>query len=311
VKARVDEIARRRGLNAQDLYGQAAKQALLPRGARVVPPAGVAPGAVLRSGVTTIVVLPGVPRELEAMWPPLAATLATAHGAAQVRLLRLWGVGEMAVVPVLEATPHEALDVGITAADGEIVVRVSWRGPAGERQATALMSALEAAVPIYSHDGRSLDELVAEGLRARHATLAVAESCTGGLLGGRITARPGSSEYFLGGVTSYANKAKERLLDVPADMLARYGAVSRQVAGAMATGARAQLGADFALSITGVAGPDGGTADRPVGLVFVGCAGPDGVAVKEHRLVGDRDSVRRQAVSAALHLLRRSLGIGS
>lgn len=311
VRQRIDDIARRRGLHAPDLYEQAAKQALLPRGARSVPPAGVAPGALLEVGGTTIVVLPGVPRELEAMWPPVLGRLAVAPAGSQVRLLRTWGVGEMAVVPVLEAAPHDRLDVGITAGDGEVVVRVAWRDLAGETQAAALIAALRAAMPVFSDDGRTLDDLVADGLRARGATLAVAESCTGGLLGGRLTARAGSSDYFLGGVISYANTAKEAVLAVPAGMLAQYGAVSEPVAAAMTEGVRRLLGADYALGITGVAGPEGGTPEKPVGLIFVGCAGPDGVTVKEHHLVSDRDAVRRQAVTAALHLLRRTLGIGS
>jgi nicotinamide-nucleotide amidase len=311
VRRRIDDIACRRGLHAADLYAQAAKQALLPRGSQSLPPAGVAPGALLEVDTTTIVVLPGVPRELEAMWPPVLRALAAADAGSRVRLLRTWGVGEMAVVPVLEAAPRDRLDIGVTATDGEVAVRVAWREPLGEVQAAALIAALRAAVPVFSDDGRTLDDLIADGLRARHATLAVAESCTGGLLGGRITSRAGSSEYFLGGVVSYANEAKEALLQVPAAMLAQYGAVCEPVAGAMANGVRDLLHADYALSVTGVAGPDGGTPEKPVGLVFVACAGPGGVTVKEHHLVSDRDSVRRQAVTASLHLLRRTLGIGS
>jgi nicotinamide-nucleotide amidase len=310
VKARIDEIARRRELQAADLYEQAARQAYLPQGARCLPPAGVAPGAVLDAAVTTIIVLPGPPRELEAMWPPVLAEVSGETAAPSVQLLRLWGVGEMAVVPVLEEAPHDALDVGVTAADGEIVVRLAWHDAVGATQAGGVAAALAAALPVFSNDGRTLDELVAEGLLERCATLAVAESCTGGLLGGRVTARAGSSDYFLGGVLSYANDVKENVLGVPAALLARYGAVSEQVAAAMAEGVKRLLGADFALSVTGVAGPSGGSAEKPVGLVFIGCASPDGVVVKEHRLVGDRDSVRHQAVTAALHLLRRSLGIG-
>jgi nicotinamide-nucleotide amidase len=310
VKARIDEIAGRRGLCAADLYEQAASQALLPRGARCLPPAGVAPGALLRAGGTTIVVLPGPPRELEAMWPPVLAEVSGETAAPCVQLLRIWGVGEMAVVPVLEETPHDALDVGVTAADGEIVVRLAWHDAAGAAQADGVAAALAAAMPVFSTDGRTLDELVAAGLLERRATLAVAESCTGGLLGGRLTTRAGSSDYFLGGVLSYANDVKENVLGVPAGILAQYGAVSPQVAEAMAEGVKRLLDADYALSVTGVAGPSGGSPEKPIGLVFVGCASPGGVVVKEHRLVGDRDSVRRQAVTAALHLLRRSLGIG-
>jgi len=162
-------------------------------------------------------------------------------------------------------------------------------------------------VPVYSSDGRTVDDIVAGELRGRGLTLAIAESCTGGLVGARITARPGSSDYFAGGVISYANQAKMDLLDVPAGMLAQYGAVSEEVARAMAEGARAALRADYALSVTGVAGPDGGTPDKPVGLVYLGCAGPDGTQVRKGSFPGDRDSVRMFAATSALHLLRRAL----
>jgi len=181
------------------------------------------------------------------------------------------------------------------------------RDAAAEEQAGLLVAALAAGVPVYSTDGRTVDDIVAASLRSRGETLAVAESCTGGLLGARITARPGSSDYFLGGVVSYANQAKIDLLAVPAGMLAQHGAVSAEVARAMAEGARLALRADHALAITGVAGPDGGTPEKPVGLVFIGCAGADGARVREASFPGDRDSVRQFAATTALHLLRASL----
>ena len=143
--------------------------------------------------------------------------------------------------------------------------------------------------------------------RERKLKIVTAESCTGGLVGARITARPGSSDYFAGGVISYANQAKMDLLGVPAGMLAEYGAVSEEVARAMAEGARAALHADYALSLTGVAGPDGGTPEKPVGLVYLDCAGPDGAQVRRGSFPGDRDSVRMFAATSALHLLRRTL----
>jgi nicotinamide-nucleotide amidase len=169
------------------------------------------------------------------------------------------------------------------------------------------VAALEAGVPVYSTDGRTIDDVIADELRGRGLQLAVAESCTGGMLGGRITARSGSSEYFTGGVISYANQAKMDLLDVPPGMLAQYGAVSEEVAAAMAEGARAALHADYALSITGVAGPDGGTGEKPVGLVYLGCAGPGGTTVRRGVFPGDRDTVRMFSATSALHLLRTAL----
>jgi nicotinamide-nucleotide amidase len=156
-----------------------------------------------------------------------------------------------------------------------------------------------------------VEEVVARLLRDRGATLAVAESCTGGLLGGRLTALPGSSAWFLGGVVSYADDAKAGVLGVPAAVLAAHGAVSAETARAMADGARRLLGADWALSVTGVAGPGGGTAAKPVGLVHIGCAGPGGTASAEHRFRGDRAAVRERSVVAALHMLRRALREGA
>jgi nicotinamide-nucleotide amidase len=181
------------------------------------------------------------------------------------------------------------------------------RGVPADAQAAALVTALAAGSPVFSSDGRGVDDLVADGLRERGLTLAVAESCTGGLLGARLSERPGSSDYFLGGVISYANEIKMDLLGVPAGMLAQYGAVSEEVAGAMAAGARAATAADFALAVSGVAGPDGGTPDKPVGLVYVACAGPRRTKVVHGLYPGDRASVRDYSVSAALHLLRREL----
>jgi nicotinamide-nucleotide amidase len=223
-------------------------------------------------------------------------------------MVRVFGVGELQVGPILDRLPHDLLELGINVGGGEVAVRIRHRRhAAAEGQAGALVEALEAGVPVYSTDGRTVDDVVAEQLRSRRLTLAVAESCTGGLLGARITSRPGSSDYFLGGIISYADRAKQDLLGVPAGTLARYGAVSREVAVIMAEGARAALGADYALSITGVAGPDGGTAAKPVGLVYVACAGPGGTSVREGSFPGDRESVRTFSATAALHLLRAAL----
>lgn len=309
VRRRARDIAARRRLDAARLEEQAARQALLPRGARCIPPAGMAPGALLELGDTTVVVLPGVPRELEAMWPPVLDDLSRDLPRPLVRLVRLHGVGEMQVTPVIEAAPRDGLDVGITAADGEIVVRVASYDEDAERRSLALVRDLQARLPAYSVDGRSVDQVLAGLLRERSATVAVAESCTGGSLGARLTSLAGSSEYFLGGVLSYADDLKVRLLGVPADLLDRYGAVSAPVAEAMAGGCRERTGADYALAVTGIAGPDGGSLDKPVGLVFVACAGPRGTAVTEQRLAGDRNAVRAQSVVAALHLLRTTLAM--
>jgi PncC family amidohydrolase len=152
-----------------------------------------------------------------------------------------------------------------------------------------------------------VDEVVAGALLAAGQTVAVAESCTGGGLGERLTDRPGSSAYVLGGVISYADEVKRSVLGVDAEVIRRDGAVSRECARQMAEGARRLLGSDWALSVTGIAGPGGGTPDKPVGLVYVGRTGPGGTVVEEHRLRGDRLRIRQRSVALALHLLRRGL----
>jgi PncC family amidohydrolase len=152
--------------------------------------------------------------------------------------------------------------------------------------------------------GPTLDELVAGGFADRRLTVATAESCTGGLLAARLTEQPGSSAWVLGGVTAYANSAKERLLDVPASVLDEHGAVSPEVAVALAEGARARFGADVGVGITGIAGPGGGTTEKPVGAVHLCVAGPDGRQLRALRLPGSRSAVRERSVTMAMHLLR-------
>ena len=310
VEARVRWVAERRHLDFDELFPLARCQALLPAGSTPLRPAGVAPGIAARRGPTRIYAYPGVPYEFEAMWRATAELL-QAEGFfpdVTVRIVRIFGVGELQVAPLLATEAHDLLETGINVGRGEVTVRLRYRrGALADAQAAALVAVLAAGAPVFSSDGRSVDDLVADGLRERGLTLAVAESCTGGLLGARLSERPGSSDYFLGGVISYANEIKMELLDVPAGMLAQYGAVSEQVAGAMAEGARAATGAAFALAVSGVAGPDGGTADKPVGLVYVACGGPRRTKVVRGLYPGDRASVRDFSVSAALHLLRREL----
>ena len=310
VEERVRLVAERRHLDLAVLLPLARRQALLPAGSTAVLPAGVAPGIAARRGPTRIYAYPGVPYEFEAMWLSTAERLQAEGFFPDVvlRIVRIFGVGELQVAPLLGATSHDLLETGINVGRGEVTVRLRYRRRApADAQAAALVAALEAGAPVFSSDGRTVDEAVADGLRESCLTLAVAESCTGGLLGARLTERPGSSDYFLGGVISYADAVKMSLLDVPAAMLAQYGAVSEEVAGAMAAGARAATGADYALAVSGVAGPDGGTPQKPVGLVYVACSGPRRTKVVRGFYPGDRASVRDYSVSAALHLLRREL----
>lgn len=290
------------------------KQASLPAGAVPLAPAGTAPGCLLEHEGAVIVVLPGPPWELRVMWEraiaeqaPLRALVGRA-AAPPERVLRLHAVSESRLVELLEgpgAPPREGLEVGICARDGEL--EVTLRGDPG--RAAALEEAIAAGVgpALYVRDGRTLDRVVADALIARGETVAVAESCTGGGLGHRLTALPGSSAYVLGGVIAYANEVKTGVLGVDPEIIARDGAVSDPCARAMACGVRRLTGADWGVSITGVAGPGGGTERSPVGRVHIGVAGPDAVEATAFDLRGDRGQVRERSVAAALHLLRLAL----
>ena len=258
-------IAERRGTSVPALLPQARRQALLPRGATPLAPAGVAPGISARQGVTRIFAFPGVPYEFRVMWGAVRDELAAEGFFPPVvsRVLRIVGSGEPPVAAVLARLPYDQLEVGINIGGGEVVVKLRHAPSAtAAAQADAVVAALQRAVTVYSADGRTIDEMIAEALSARGETLAVAESCTGGSLGARITARPGSSDYFLGGVISYANEVKQELLCVPAGCLAQYGAVSGEVAAIMAEEARAVCRSTYGLSVTGVAGPGGGSPDK-------------------------------------------------
>jgi nicotinamide-nucleotide amidase len=297
------------------------KQAMRPENAPLLPPPGPAPGCARVHGGTVVVVLPGPPWELARMWEealpeePLAGLLARAE-VPDERVLRLWAVPESRLVAELEGWEPDAwsrLRVGICARAAELEVTVRAR-PGDAWAADALESRIADRLPdaLFSRDGRTIDEVVAGGLIAAGQTVAVAESCTGGLLGARLTERPGSSAYVLGGLITYSNEAKSALLGVDPALIQVHGAVSAECAEAMAAGARRALGSDWALSVTGVAGPGGGTPEKPVGLVFIGIAGPDGsVSHVAQRRGGDRATIRERSVAGALHLLRRSLAAGA
>jgi competence/damage-inducible protein CinA-like protein len=298
----------------------AEKQAMLPAGATLLPPAGTAPGAALEHDGAIVVVLPGPPWELREMWeaaraePPLAALLARGGGVSE-RVLRAFAVPESRVLAALgpfDRDAWERLTVGICAKDAELEITV--RSAAEDAWAAEALEARlgeELGAALYSRDGASVDEVVARRLIAAGQTVAVAESCTGGGLGARLTALPGSSAYMLGGVISYSDDVKRGVLGVDPGLLRRHGAVSAPVAEGMAAGVRELIGSDWALSITGVAGPGGGTPEKPVGLVYVGLAGADGVAATEHRLRGDREAIRDRSAALAMHALRVALEAGA
>jgi nicotinamide-nucleotide amidase len=306
------------------------RQALLPVGAELLPNAtGSAPGMIWRPDSArlpfpvqagfTVITFPGVPSEMQAMWTATAAPWLQASGLAEgvfaSRMLRFWGVAESTLaeqVADLLESPNPT--VAPYAGAGEVKLRLTARG-SSQSDAEALLVPLEAEIraragqACFGADDDSLASVVLGLLRQRGQTLAVAESCTGGGLGAALAAVPGASEVFLGGVIAYANAVKEELLKVPADVLAAQGAVSDPVAQAMAEGARRATGADWALAVTGVAGPGGGSAEKPVGLVHLAVAGPDGCSSEAVRFGASRGRGWIQLLSAgeALDRLRRRL----
>ena len=291
------------------------KQATIPEGATSLGLAGTAPGLVLEVGETVVVVLPGPPGELQRLWrraletEPVQRVLEAAPRPDH-RILRFFGLPESAVARVVEGAggEREGMDVTICAHDLEVQVDLVVQ-PGAKAHAQRLQQALREELPqaFFADDDRPVEAIVLDLARERALTLAAAESCTGGLVAARLTSIPGSSDAFLGGVVTYHDRLKRELLGVPAETLERHGAVSGETAAAMASGARKALGADVAVSVTGVAGPGGGSAEKPVGLVYLHAAGPEDEKAVELHLPGDRDAVRRRAAASALHLLRRVL----
>jgi nicotinamide-nucleotide amidase len=248
------------------------------------------------------------------MWPAAVAapaTRAALAGAAELRqeTVRLWGTLEAELAATLREHDDELAGLEITTClrDGELEIVTRFppsAQPAYDRFAALL--AAECGDTLFS-TGPTLDELVAGGFAARGLTVATAESCTGGLLAARLTARPGSSAWVLGGVTAYADSAKEQLLDVPRAVLVEHGAVSPEVAVALAEGARLRFGADVGVGITGIAGPGGGTPLKPVGTVHICAVAPQGRELRALQVPGPRATVRERSVTRAMHLLRSML----
>ena len=225
-------------------------------------------------------------------------------------VLRFFGTPESAVAEALADAggDGDGVEVTICARDFEIHVDVVVE-PGAEERAAAIMSSLRARLDryLFSESDRTIAEIVLDLCRARGLTLATAESCTGGMIASRLTSVPGASDVFLGSVVAYANSVKASELSVPQDVLDLHGAVSAETAAAMAHGLRTRLGADVGVAVTGVAGPDGGTQEKPVGLVFVHVVGPDGEEARRTELPGDREMIRGRATAAGLHLVRRLL----
>jgi nicotinamide-nucleotide amidase len=288
------------------------KQATVPAGGRVIGIAGTAPGLVVETEGAVVVVLPGPPPELERLWHAALADEAVQRVVSlartpERRVLRAYGVSESAVAQALAEAggEPEGVEATICAHDGEIWAELF--GP-GEELATTLRKALGAAV--FAEDDRPVEELVLELAREQGLTVGTAESCTGGLVAARLTSVPGASDVLRGGIVAYENDVKLAQLDVPEEILVAHGAVSAETAAAMADGARRSLGADVAVAVTGIAGPGGGTLEKPVGLVHLHAAAPDRALARELHLPGDREAIRRRATAAALHLLRALLAQG-
>jgi nicotinamide-nucleotide amidase len=299
------------------------KQAMVPEGATILEPVGTAPGLVVPpadADVPLVVVLPGPPSELRPMWAsaaetaPVRAVLDRA-GVLEQRILRLYGVPESEIALSLRALEAEGvaldgLEITTCLRRGEIEIATVFP-PSAAGQYEALVEGIRArhGSTLFSDDGASIDELVARLMSGPPArTIAVAESCTGGLMAGRLTDRAGSSAYVLGGVVVYSNEAKVRFADVPAESIERFGAVSPEVAAALADGAISRFGAELGIGITGIAGPGGGTSEKPVGMVCISVAHAGGG--REDRTVqlpGDRAMVRERATTLAMHLLRQLL----
>jgi len=308
-------FARRLGRPYVDFETGVRKQATIPEGAFSLGLAGTAPGLVLESDGALVVVLPGPPAELQRLWSraletdPVRRVLARARPP-DLRLLRFFGTSESAVAKALADAggDGDGVEATICARDFEIHVDLVVE-PGAEARADELSARLVAPLEryLFSRDDRPVQELLLDLCRERGLTLAAAESCTGGMIAQRLTSVPGSSEVFLGAVVAYADEVKSRELDVPAELLERHGAVSAETAAAMAAGARTRLGADVAVAVTGIAGPGGGSDEKPVGLVYLHAEGPDGARTADFVFPGDRESIRRRATLTALHLLRRLL----
>ena len=308
-------FAERLGRPYVDFEAGVRKQATIPEGAISLGLAGTAPGLVLEHGATVVVVLPGPPSELQRLWAvalasePVQRVLGRALPP-ELRQLRFFGASESAVAKALADAggDGDGVEATICARDFEIHVDLVV-APGAAARADALTERLVAPLEryLFSRDERPVEELVLDLCRGQRLTLATAESCTGGMVSQRLTSVPGSSDVFLGGVVAYSDKIKIRELDVPAEVLMRHGAVSAEAAAAMAGGARGRLGADVSVSVTGVAGPGGGSAEKPVGLVYLHAETPSGSRGADFVFPGDRDSIRRRATVTALHLLRRLL----
>ncbi len=312
---KIQERFARRGLKIAEVNR---KQAFLIEGAEALEnPHGTAPGIWMEAGGRIFALLPGPPRELEPMvLKHVLPRLAKIRKGYQVRkVLKVTGLSESETEAIISDLypPKEDFQMTVLSAPGQIEIHCtalsSLSAPDAEAKLAAPVKELldRLGTYVFSTTGEELEEVVGRLLRQSGRTLAVAESCTGGLLGDRITNVPGSSAYFLEGIQAYSNGAKIRRLDVPPHLLEKYGAVSAEAAACMADGIRAGARADYALAITGIAGPSGGSPEKPVGLVYVAIAGPEGTQTEKNLFLGDRLTIKRRSSQKALDMLRLSL----
>jgi nicotinamide-nucleotide amidase len=306
----------RRGMEMPEIN---ARQALIISGAQLLEnDNGTAPGMLIQEGKCTVVLLPGPPREMRPMFDSqVAPVLKERSGDLLIirRKLSIFGLSESRTDEIAAPiyTKFTNPSTTILFKDGQIELHLTAQAR-DEAEAGRLLDELAGPLDqalrdyIFSRRDETLEEVVGGLLKGNGYTLATAESCTGGLLAGRITDVPGSSEYFLEGAITYSNEAKTRLLGVPKKMIEDHGAVSEEVATAMASGVRELAGSTFGIGITGIAGPSGGTAEKPVGLVYIALADDSRVSAKKFVFPGDRQFIRTLSVNAALDLLRRRMG---
>ena len=295
------------------------RQAMFPSEAEALPnPLGTAPGMYLEKDGKIIVLLPGPPREMEPMFrnevePRLRRRVGQQKKVVLSRVIKVLGPGESRVEEMLQEVLEnpQGAAIALLAHDGEIHIRITLED--SPERATSILQELEDRIirtmgrHVIGFDQDTLPEVVGKLLREAGLQVAFAESCTGGLAAKLITDLPGSSEFFWGGVVSYANEAKMKLLGVSESTLSRHGAVSPETAQEMARGIRERAGVDIGISITGIAGPGGGSSEKPVGLVYMGLADNREVKVKEQRFIGSREAVRILTAKSALDWLRRYL----
>ena len=292
------------------------RQAMVPEGATVIPnPRGSAPGLWIETSGHIVILLPGVPSELRAMFDQEIRPRLTRLGHDErlfTRDLRITGLPEseveQRVSPLYALYPDTETTILASPPGIQLHPRVWSRDPAQANQILDEMvkrMALALGEHLYSTEGEAMEEVVARALTENRATIAVAESCTGGLLAERLTNIPGSSIYFLGGVVCYSNELKSALVDVPAELIESKGAVSPEVALALADGIRKRTGATIGVGVTGIAGPGGGTPEKPVGLVHIGIADERGPRERRFQFPGDRERIRMHASQTALDSVRR------